>query len=168
MLVTISNNRQVEITANETRAMLVSDVFGLGLGPFTVVGFSGDLPVLHLLDATETEPARDEPIDPVLIDSVDNIDKPKVPIRLPSGDVVLVPFDVAPILQAVIDSNTQLLQRLAEVLSGETLARMQAELAAMTIERDTAVTYAGRLRGALPQVDAAATALVDLAVILRG
>ena len=162
MQVKISDGSLVEITENVTKVVIKEGVFPQGVGPFLVVGFDGELPVILL---SESEKA---PISPELIVGADNPDAEKVEVKLPSGEVVLVPVDVAPILDAFIKMNEDLVSQLAKVLSGSELEALKKDLELKQAELDVAVAKVEQLGGALPAVEGAREALAKVAEALSG
>ena len=168
MLIKLPDGSQAELKVG-SKVTLTSDVFGpeLGTGPFEVVSFEGDMP--NLLLATDAEGVQKiAPVSVELIFSVDNPDALKVEVKFPDGTVVLVDADLAPVLQAVIDSNQALMQKLADLLSGDELKAMQAQLDAMKLERDSELAFSDKLRGSLPALEAASGSLAEVIAALKG
>lgn len=163
MIVRINDGTQVDLLVG-AKVILVSPVFGdeFGTGPFDVVEFQGDLPVVKIAED------KTAPVSPELIVQV--ISKPveKVEVTFPDGTVVLVDASLAPVIQAIIDANTQLMQKLADLLSGEELRNMQAQLDAMKAERDAALAFVEKIRGALPRVVALQDSLSEIVALLEG
>jgi hypothetical protein len=161
MIVKIADGTQVELTPMVSKVMLTQDVFGLGLGPFLVVGQDGDLPVIQLVEG------KDAPVSPELIASVDNPEESKVEVRLPSGDIVLVDAKVAPILQAIVDTNVQLLDQLGKLLSGEEFERLKKDIEIANMERDAALAQVETVRGSLPVLEEAVSMLQKTIEVLK-
>ena len=164
MIIKLPDGTQVDLVVG-SKVTLLSEVFGpeIGLGPFEVVSFEGDLPDLMLVP-----PDKIAPISIDQIASVQNKVVDKVEVKFPDGTVVLVDADLAPVLQAVIDSNQALMQKLADLLSGDELKAMQAQLDAMKLERDAALAFSDKLRGSLPALEAAGGSLAEVIALLKG
>lgn len=168
MQVKIVDGSLVEITAGQTKVVLAADVFGLGFGPFLVVGFDGELPVIRLVQGAEGEESKDAPVDGGLILSVDNPDEELEPVGLPSGEIVKVPASVAPILKAFIEANESLMSQLAKLLSGEEIAALKAELDAVSKERDALKEKLSMIDAALPVFEEAKSAIDSILAIVKG
>jgi hypothetical protein len=113
-------------------------------------------------------PDKIAPVDPGLIASVQNKVADKVEVKFPDGTVVLVDAVLAPVIQAVLDSNSALMSKLAEILSGQEIKNMQIQLDAMKLERDTAVAFADKIKAAVPALEAAEAALAEDVALLKG
>jgi hypothetical protein len=174
MVIKIADGSIVEVVVGLAKVMLVSDAFGVGLGPFLVVGQEGDLPLIQLVAGPTPEESKVAPVSPELIASVDNPDEEKVEVKLPSGQVIKVDASVALILQAIIDTNTQLMDQLAKVLSGEEIANLKKELeASLAINAELQgvikelESKLEKVRGALPALDSAMVALQEVQALLK-
>ncbi len=167
MLVKLPDGSLAEVT-EKSKVLLTSDVFGVGsVGPFQVVGFEGDLILVELVPASEGQEAKVAPVDPGLIAEVDNPDEEKVEVKLPSGEVVLVPADLAPVLEAFIKLNADLTEQLAKIISGSELEVLKKELEAKQAELDAANARVAQLKELLPPVEAAAEALAKAVELLK-
>lgn len=168
MLVKIADGSQVELIPGKSKVILTQDVFGVGVGPFLVVGQEGDLPVILLQPGIpDVQDEKMAPVSPELILSVDNPDAELVQVELPDGTVVLLDAKVAPVLQALIESNKQLIKQLAEVLSGEELKELQEQLELAKAELEVAHVKLESVRGSLPTLEEAGLALSKLVEILK-
>lgn len=168
MIIKLPDGSQVELLVGSLVTLTV-DAFGVGLGPFKVLSFEGELPVILLQAAqAEGEDNKVAPISVELIAFVDNPEELKVEVKLPSGQIVLVDAKIAPVLQAIVDTNTQLLDQLGRLLSGDEIRAMQAKLDLANIERDAAVAEAEQVRGALPAVQQALEAVQKAVDVLKG
>jgi hypothetical protein len=161
MLVKLPDGSLVEVTL-KSKVLLASDVFGIGsVGPFQVVAFEGDLIVIELVPASEGQEAKIAPVDPGLIVAVDTPDEEKVEVKLPSGEVVFVPADLAPVLEAFIKLNADLTEQLAKIISGSELEALKKELEAKQAELDA------QLKELLPPLEAASEALAKAVELLK-
>lgn len=164
MLIKIADGSEVEVTIGASKAFLVDDTFGLGKGPFLIVGQEGDLPVLELQGGEEPKTA---PISPELIAAVSTPDD-KVDVRLPSGEVVRVDASVAPILVAIIDANSTLLSQLGKLLSGEEVAALKRELEITIVERAHLQAQIDQFRGLLPVLEEVGVGIQKVVEGLKG
>jgi hypothetical protein len=164
MIIKLPDGSQVDLIVG-SKVLLLKAVFGddIGIGPFEVVSFEGEMPNLLLV-----APDKIAPISIELIDSVSNPVKPKVEVKFTDGTVVLVDADLAPLLEMMIQNNQDLMKKMEEILSGGELKDMQVKLDAMTVERDAAVALAEKLRGSLPAIEAASSALSEITLVLKG
>lgn len=149
MQVKIADGSLVELTAGESKVTLSSDVFGLGMGPFLVVGFEGNLPIIRLVEGEEP---KDAPVDGGLIASVDNPEAELVPVTLSDGRVILVDSKIAPAIQAVVDVNKALEKALADLYSGDAVKKALEERDAAIVERDAALARVAAIGDALSLV----------------
>lgn len=163
MLIRLPDGSEVELIVG-SKVILSSPVFGdeIGVGPFEVVSFEGDLPVLLLIEGKEAPVSVDQ------IKSVSNPVEPKVEVVFPDGTVVVMDADLAPVVQAILDANAGLMKKLADIISGDELKNMQAKLDAMQAERDAAIAYFNKIRGALPQLEALQVAVSEIVALVRG
>ncbi len=167
MIIKIADGSEVEITFGASKAFLAQDVFGVGVGPFLIVGQEGDLPVLELAPASEGVEAKLAAISPELIAAVATPDD-KRDVRLPSGEVVRVDASVAPVLEAIIAANSTLLDQLGKLLSGEEVAGLKRELEVVRGELGIARAQIEQFRGLLPVLEEVGIGIQKVVEGLRG
>jgi hypothetical protein len=127
MLIKLPDGTQSELVAG-SRITLTSPVFGdeIGLGPFEVLEFVGEVPVIVLFISGSGD-QKTAPVDIGLIASVDNVDPELTEVTLSDGTVVLINAKVAPAIQAVVTVNQALEKALAELYSGDAIRAALAE-----------------------------------------
>ena len=152
MIITISDGRQMEVLVG-CKVFTVAGTLS-STGPWPVTGFEGNMPTIDM----NGSPAA---CDPGIIAEVTQLPYSGVEVDLGGGQTVTVSATIAPALQAVVNSNQQLIEQIAAISAGTALGDAQAQIAALQAELDAKVAKLQELANDIEGLNAAKAAIED-------